>query len=169
MKSIIIYATKYGSAAEAAKRIQAELGGEAALCNVMKEKVPPLTDYDTVILGGSVYVGRVQKQISEYGKDHLKELLGKKVGLFLCAGEPGEGARLKELQSAFSEPLFRHAAVKEVLGYAYSFENMKFLDKLIMKKIKGDSVSTAVYFDDRIARFAQLLRSTGAETESLLR
>jgi len=165
MKSIVIYATKYGSAAEAAKRIKTELGEETHLYNILADCVPPLDNYDTVILGGSVYIGKVQKQITQYCNIHLTELLDKNVGLFLCAGEQKEDAQLKEIQSAFPESLFQHAAAKEVLGYAYSFEKMKFFDKLIMKKIKGDSISIAKYSDERIALFVKSLKSTKRKAE----
>lgn len=159
MKSIIVYATKYGCAEEAAKRVQKELGPETELCNILTGNVPPLSGYDTVILGGSVYVGRVQKQITAFCTDHLTELLGKKVGLFLCAGQTEEDARQKELEAAFPAALLQHAAAKDILGYAFQFEKMKFLDKIVMKKIKGDSVSTAEYYGNRIARFAGALKS----------
>ena len=165
MKSIIIYATKYGGTAEVAKRIKTELGEETLLCNIMTDSVPSLDAYDTVILGGSIYIGRVQKQIAEYSNSHLKELLNKNVGLFLCAGEQKEDARLKELQTNFPEALFQHATAKEVLGYAFSFEKMKFFDKLIMKKMKGDSISTAEFSDDRIALFAKSLKRIGEKAE----
>lgn len=159
MKSIIIYATKYGSAEEAANRIKAALGEDTQLCNIQKDTVPELDAYDTVILGGSIYIGMVQKQIKEYCNSHLPKLLGKKVGLFLCAGEQKEDVQLKELQTNFPEALSQHAAAKEVLGYAFPFEKMKFLDKLVMKKMKGDSVSTAEYYDDRISRFVRSLKA----------
>lgn len=159
MKSIIIYATKYGSTEEAANRIKTELGADTQLCNIQKESIPVLDAYDTVILGGSVYIGMIQKQIKEYCNSHLSELLDKKVGLFLCAGEQKEDAQLKEIQTNFPETLFQHAAAKEVLGYAFPFEKMKFLDKLVMKKMKGDSVSTAEYYDDRISRFVRSLKA----------
>ena len=159
MKNIIIYATKYGSAAEVAKRIKTELGEETQLCNIITDSVPSLDVYDTVILGGSIYIGKVQKQIAEYSNNHLNELLNKNVGLFLCAGERKEDAQVQQLQTNFPEALYQHATAKEVLGYAFSFEKMKFFDKLIMKKMKGDSISTAEYSDERIASFAKSLKN----------
>jgi menaquinone-dependent protoporphyrinogen oxidase len=165
MKSIILYATKYGSTAEVANRIKTQLGEETELCNVMKSSAPPLDAYDTVILGGSIYIGKVQKQIAQFCNDHLNELLKKNVGLFLCAGEPKEDGQQKELQTNFPEALYQHAAAKGVLGYAFSFEKMKFFDKLVMKKIKGDSISIAEYSDEKIASFIKSLKSSGEKTE----
>lgn len=157
MKSIIIYATRYGSAAEAARRIQKEIGGDCALVNIMKEDVPSLDTFDTVILGGSIYIGKVQKELMAFAVTNLKQLLSKKVGLFLCAGAPKQEERDKELQGAFPPELFAHASANDVLGYAFSFEKMRFFDRLIMKKIKGDAGSNAEYFDERIAQFSKAL------------
>ncbi|WP_058303030.1 flavodoxin domain-containing protein [Gorillibacterium timonense] len=162
MKSIVIYATKYGSTAEVAKRIKAELGGEARLCNIMTDSVPPLDVYDTVILGGSIYVGKVQKKLTNYISRNLNSLLTKNVGLYLCAGETKEEGRLQFLQKAYPDTLYRHAAVKEVLGYAYAFDKMNFLERWIIKKIKGDNISTAEYDNDGISQFAAVLNQKGS-------
>lgn len=159
MKTILIYATKYGCAAETAQRIKAELDREIEFVNIMTDNVPSLDHYDTVILGGSIYMGRVQKKLSAYMNGQMEHLLNKKIGLFLCAGEPDEAARSRELQNAFPEALYRHAAAKDVLGYAFNFEKMHFLDKLIMRKIKGNSISTVEFFDDRISQFARALNN----------
>ncbi|HEX3037406.1 MAG TPA: flavodoxin domain-containing protein [Oscillospiraceae bacterium] len=159
MKRILIYDTKYGSAAEVANRIKTELGEETQLCNIMTSSVPSIDAYDTVIIGGSIYMQRVQKQITEYCNGHLSELLNKNVGLFLCAGEQKEDEQKKYLQMNFPEALYQHATAKGVLGYAFSFEKMKFLDKMIMKKIKGDSISVAEYSDEKIASFTQALKN----------
>lgn len=157
MKCIIIYATRYGCAEEAAKRLQKQLDGECRLVNIMSESVPPLKNFDTVILGGSVYIGRVQKQLSSYIGDNLNILLDKKIGLYICAGAPKQEQLKGEFENAYPHDLLEHAAAKAVLGYAFLFEKMKFFDKLIMKKIKGDAVSVSEYYDDRIIQFAEAL------------
>lgn len=157
MKSIIVYATRYGSAAKAAELIQKELAGDCTTVNIMTEKVPLLDSFDTVILGGSIYIGQVQKELTAFINANLKQLLSKNVGLFLCAGTPKQEDRDKELQGAFPPELLAHAAAKDVLGYAFNFEKMRFFDRLIMKKIKGDAVSTSEYFDKRISTFVKAL------------
>lgn len=157
MQRLIIYATKYGSTAEVARRLKQRSKDQTDVVNVMTDSIPPLTSYDTVILGGSIYMGKVQKQLTRYIDRHLPELLTKKIGLFLCAGHPKEETRQEELRSAFPETLFRKAAAKDVLGYAFDFEKMHFFDRLIMRQIKGDGVSTAEYPDQRISEFLHIL------------
>lgn len=157
MKSIIIYATRYGCAAEVARRIQKGLESDCTLVNIMTEKAPPLDSFDTVILGGSIYIGKVQKELTSFVNENLKQLLSKKIGLFLCAGTPKQADRDKELQGAFPSELLTHAAAKDVLGYAFTFEKIRFFDRLIMKKIKGDAISTSEYYDKRISLFVKAL------------
>lgn len=157
MKSIIIYATRYGCTAEVAKRIQKGLESDCTLINIMTEKAPPLDSFDTVILGGSIYIGKVQKELTSFMNANLKQLLSKNIGLFLCAGTPKQKDRDKELQGAFPVELLDHAAAKDVLGYAFTFEKMKFFDRVIMKKIKGDAVSTSEYYGKRISLFVKAL------------
>lgn len=157
MKCIIIYATRYSSAAKVAELIQKGLESECTLVNIMTEKAPPLDSFDTVILGGSIYIGKVQKELTSFMSANLQQLLSKNVGLFLCAGAPKQEDRDKELQGAFAPELLAHAAANDVLGYAFDFEKMRFFDRMIMKKIKGDSISTSEFFDKRIAQFVKAL------------
>lgn len=157
MKNIIIYSTRYGSTAKVAELIQEKLDGDCTLVNIMTESVPPLDAFDTVILGGSIYINKVQKELTAFVGNNLNLLLSKKVGLFLCAGTPKQEDRDKELQGAFPPELFTHAVAINVLGYAFAFKKMHFFDRLIMKKIKGDAISTSEYFDDRILLFAKAL------------
>lgn len=159
MKSIIIYATKYGTTTEVANRIKALLVGDTTLCNVMKESVPSLDGFDTVILGGPVYIGRVQKEIAKYAVSHSEELLSKKLGLFLCGGETKEDVVTKEMQDAFTDSLCQHAAAKDVLGFALYFEKMKFMERFLMKKMKGTSTNVEEFHEDKIKQFAETMKN----------
>jgi menaquinone-dependent protoporphyrinogen oxidase len=166
LKSIIIYATKYGFTEKVALRIQKELGEECQISNILKDGATDLVDYDTVILGGSIYIGRVQKQLTEYISGHKNELLNKKIGLYLCAGSPKEDDRITELRTAFSKELLDCAAAADVLGYAFDFDKMGFFDKLIMKKIKGDANSIEEFYDVKIKAFTEKLLSTNRASEN---
>ncbi|MDN3956354.1 flavodoxin domain-containing protein [Sporolactobacillus laevolacticus] len=155
MKSLIIYATKYGSAAEVARRIKNQLDGNTELINVITDPAPTPNHYDTVILGGSIYMGKIQKQLTNYINKNLEELKKKNVGLYICAGHPDKDYVLNEFRNAFPEDLYKHALVKDTLGYVFNFEKLRFFDKLILRAFKGDSVSTSELYDDRIASFSQ--------------
>lgn len=160
MKSLIIYATKYGCVEKAAKMLQSKMPGEVQLVNVGKEKVPSLQNYDTIILGGSIYIGKIQKKLTNYINNNLSTLLQKRIGLFICAGEP-EPVRSKELATAFPPELFNQALAKEVFGYEFDMEKINFLDKFIMRKVKGVTQSHFALSAENIDNFARAMSLSG--------
>jgi menaquinone-dependent protoporphyrinogen oxidase len=154
MKTLILYATKYGATEEVARRLRKQLDGEVDLINVAASPVHSPEPYDTIVLGGSIYMGKIQKQLTNYIRKNIDVLEQKKIGLFICAAHPEEKKRIIELQQAFPASLNRKAAAKAVLGYAINFDKMRLIDKFIMRKIKGDSTNVAEFYDDRIKSFS---------------
>ncbi|WP_025701107.1 flavodoxin domain-containing protein, partial [Paenibacillus forsythiae] len=63
MKAIILYASRHGCAEQAALALQSRMGKGTETVNLMHTCPPSLDEYDTVILGGSIYYGRIQKQL----------------------------------------------------------------------------------------------------------
>lgn len=159
MKSIIIYSTKYGSVEKAAKTLKSKMSGEVLLVNVIKETVPSLDEYDNVILGGSIYMGKTQKELTNYISKNLPLLMNKRIGLFICAGLPDPQARAKELASAFPPELYDHAVCKEILGHEINYEKINFFDKMVMKAVKGDKNSSSQFYEDKIDNFAKAIAS----------
>lgn len=136
MKTLIIYATKHGSVENAVNALQEKITGEVRLINIMIEDPPSLEEYESVILGGSIYVGKIQKRLSKYMEKNLSELLTKRVGLFICAAQE-EMIRDKELVDSFPNELFEHAICKEVFGYEIHYDDMNFIEKKIVSAILG--------------------------------
>ncbi|WP_018962324.1 flavodoxin domain-containing protein [Sporolactobacillus vineae] len=160
MRTAIAYGTKYGSTAEVARRLKCVLGETTDLFDITKGQIPSLADYDTVIIGGSIYMGRVQKKLMAFLKVSGEALLQKKIGLYLCAAHPDPKARRDELAGAFPKQLCDHALVKDILGYALHFEKMTFLDRLIMSKVKGDKISTSAFDQEKIVAFAEAIKKS---------
>lgn len=73
---LILYAGKYGCTEKAAMQLQSRLDG-AEVVNLRYAKVPELAAYDTVILGGSIYYGRIRKEMAVFTAKHKQELLKK--------------------------------------------------------------------------------------------
>ena len=59
MSILIAYATRYGCAEKFAKMLAEKLTGEVDLCNLVNDKQIDPASYDTVIVGGSMYMGRI--------------------------------------------------------------------------------------------------------------
>lgn len=109
MKAIIVYATKHGCTEKAVKLLQLKIPQETRTVNVAREKAPDLSSFDTVILGGPIYVGKMHGALSAYMRRNLLTLKGKRLALFICAGEQDPFIIERELASAFPEELHHHA------------------------------------------------------------
>lgn len=155
-KTIMIYATKHGSVENAVTFLKEKMPGEIRLVNIMGEEPPPLADYENVILGGSIYVGKIQKKLSKYIEKHLEELLTMRVGLFIC-GAQEEQIREKELEDAFPAELFRRALCKEVLGYEIHYEDMNFIERKLVSKILGHQESYSGLSNEKMDHIAQVM------------
>lgn len=157
MKSIIIYATKHGSVENAAKILKSKMNGDVLLVNVMKESLPSLEAYDTVILAGSIYMGQIQKQLTNYINTNLSALMQKRIGLFICAASPEQEARVKELETSFPIELYSRAICKDVFGYELNFAKLNFFEKLIMRMVTGSKESSSYLDQGKIAAFAKVI------------
>jgi menaquinone-dependent protoporphyrinogen IX oxidase len=84
MKGIIIYKSKYGATRQYAIWLGTTL--ELPIASAGTETVEQLADADYVILGGSVYVGKLQ--LKSWIKDNLTFLSTKRIYLFVVSGTP---------------------------------------------------------------------------------
>ena len=154
MKTLILYSTTYGYAEEIANAL-ANQYGEAVVQNIQKNKTVDLSAYDHVVLGGSVYMGKIHKDLSTFALDHENELLNKKLGLFICClfGDKF----IEEMQANFPAKLIEHAYVTENFGGKLQVEKMSFLHKTIMKMVAKSSQGKGPIeaYPQRIEHFVQ--------------
>lgn len=167
MNTLIVYATKYGSAEKCAKILAEKLTGEVKLSNLTVVQNINLTVYDKVIIGGSIYAGRIQKQVNEFCSSNLRVLKQKKIGLFIC-GMLSDQAEL-ELSNAFIPELLTMAVVKEFFGGELKFQKINFMERFMVKMVsKMDKTRPAIdtsrdysmISEETIARFAQVMNKT---------
>ncbi|MGP4070159.1 flavodoxin domain-containing protein [Halobacillus sp. B29] len=156
MKTLIVYGTRHGSAKKVAYRLRTKLPGEVHVRSVMKERIPPLGDYDTIVLGGSIYMGKIQKELRQFAEEKETELLQKKVALYICAGEPDPALLERELKDSFSEKLYDHAVVKEVAGHEIHMDQLNLLEKSILR-MKGVKRSTYQLSEEMMDHTAEKL------------
>lgn len=70
MKTAIVYATKYGCTKRCAEILKSYLKGEVTILSVKADKIN-LSQYDAVFIGGSIYMGKIQKEITQFCKRNL--------------------------------------------------------------------------------------------------
>jgi len=132
MKTAIVYATKYGCTKKCAEILKTYLHGEVNILSVKADKIN-LSQYDTVFIGGSVYMGKIQKEITHFCKRNLKQLLHKKIGLFACCYTPKDTVGFFE--TLYPIELINHASYVTSVGGKMNFLYRKLFQSL--KKIDG--------------------------------
>ena len=84
MNTLVVYASKHGSAEDCAKTVAGKLKGKVELVNLKEKIVKDVFVYDEVIIGGSIYAGRIQMEVTEFCSKNLDVLKSKNLGLFIC-------------------------------------------------------------------------------------
>ena len=141
MCTLIVYATKHGSVKRCAEILSSKFDGQVVLINIKETEDLDLSKYDKVIIGGSIYAGRIQKEILEFCNNNLKELLAKKIALFICCMIEKEAE--KQLATAFPKELLDCSLANKSFGGELKFKEMSFWERLISKMVskllaKGD-------------------------------
>lgn len=139
MKTMIIYATKYGYSEDCVKELKDKLQGDVLTVNVLTERISSLDVFDNVIIGGSIYMGQINKKLKTFCENNMNSIFGKKVGLFLCCGLPENFEQ--NLTNAFHSELREQAIACECFGGELRTDKMKGPDRIIsglMKKVAAD-------------------------------
>lgn len=156
MKTLIVYATKNGCTEKCATILSQKLSGPVDLCNLRTVKSLDLSLYDTVVIGGSVYMGQIRKEVREFCTKQLTQLQEKKLGLFICCMREGTEAET-QLDTVFPKELVTQAVVKGWFGGEFNFSKMNFLEKMIVKKVANVDQDRSNIQENHITTFAQLM------------
>lgn len=159
MKTIIIYSSTYGYAKDCASELLKQLKGEVTLVNVSTDKIPPINEFDNVVIGGSIYMGQISKKIKAYCTSNVDLLKNKRVGLFLCCGLP-ENLE-KNIKNSFPEELLKKAISIESFGGELRVEKMKLTHKILTGFIKKaaakEGKALAKQMPENIAKLAAII------------
>lgn len=134
MKTLITYCTTHGCTEKTAHELKDYLGNDTQLCNLKKDTLPNLNEFDRIIIGGSIHAGKVQKKVKDFCTKNLEALKTKELGLFICCMEEGENARM-QLINAFPAELHEVAKASAYFGGEFNFSKMNFFEKFVVKKI----------------------------------
>jgi menaquinone-dependent protoporphyrinogen oxidase len=158
MSILIAYASKHGCTERCAEKLAQGFDEKVEVYNLKSGKPIDISKYDKVIIGSSVYVGKVQKEATEFCTNNLEALRNKKIGFFICGSQEGEALK-QELDIAFPKELQRKAIAVECFGGAFTFNKMNFMEKTIVKVIAKTNKDSSNIKDDKINSFAQIMKS----------
>jgi menaquinone-dependent protoporphyrinogen IX oxidase len=129
MKGIIIYKGKYGATRQYAEWLSQSLELTAITPEGCEGK---LAACDFVILGSSVYIGKLQ--IAKWLKDHLAEIGDKQVFLFIVCGTPGnETAKLESYVTSSVPAAIRSQCRIYFLPGRLVYKNLSVMDKFMLR------------------------------------
>lgn len=156
MKNLILFTTKYGSVEKCAKLLAQELEGETTIINLKTDTIPELNEFDKIILGGSIYIGKTQSAISKFAEENIEIINAKKVGIFVNSGEPSEKKYL-QIKNSFPAKIHDKAVALGLFGDEITWEKCSFMDKLALRIIKKVKASYSNIDENEISRFAKLM------------
>jgi len=143
MKTAIIYASKHGTTEKVARSIAEKLmkASEIEMFSLKKNPNFYISEFETVILGSSIYAGQASRKMKAFCKANESVLLQKKIGLFVCGMHPDKEQQEKELKEAYPEILQEKAVATGFLGGEFLFEQLNFLERLIIKEVAKENSS----------------------------
>lgn len=154
MNTLIVYASKYGCTEKCTELLSKKLIGEVEIINLKQVSDIDISKYEKIIIGGSIYIGKIQKEVTEFCSKSLDKLKEKRIGLFIC-GMQEEETVTTEFNQNFNPELIEIANAKEHFGGEFNFDKMNFIEKLIVKKISKVTSSKSNILENNIKKFAQ--------------
>ena len=158
MKTLIVFSSKHGCTEKCTDFLAKELKDKPDIINLKNCKDIDLSLYDKVIIGGSIYIGKIQKEVSEFCSKNLDLLKEKEIGLFICGMQEGETIN-NEIIENFPPELINIAVTKSHFGGEFNFDKMSFFEKLIVKIISKTNSSKSNILSDNIHNFAEAINS----------
>jgi menaquinone-dependent protoporphyrinogen IX oxidase len=150
VKALIVYGTRYGATEMTAEEIAdvfRQEGLDVKVVNLKKDKVKDIAEYGLVTVGSGIQINKWTKEPEKFLKKFQKELVGKKVALFVCCGstqplddktdkaESIEKARTRYLEEKAAKYHLQPIAMG-LFGGVYNYNRVPWLFGKFMQAIK---------------------------------
>jgi len=149
-KALIVYGTRYGTTANTAEVIADTLrqqGFEVRVVNAKEEKVQGISEFDLVIVGSGIQMGKWTKEPEDFLKKYQKELSSKKLALFVSCGGANPLSEGEKKNKEFDDAKRKYLEDKSVefkvnpvalgfFGGCYNFNKMSWFFKKTLSAIK---------------------------------
>jgi menaquinone-dependent protoporphyrinogen oxidase len=149
-KALIVYGTRYGATALTSEEIAdvfRQEGLDVRVVNLKDEKVKDISEYELVVVGSGIRIGKWTKEPEKFLKKFQKELANKKVAIFVCCGAKypleEKADKEKEIENARTKYLEEKAAKYNLqpialglFGGVYNFNKMGWFFRKTMSAVK---------------------------------
>lgn len=155
----IVYMSMHGTTYKVACMIKDLLNENSTiLIDLGKEKTPDISMCSRIIIGGSIHMGEIQKEIKLFCENNKAILLSKQYGLFLCCMYDGDKAT-EQFNNAYTEVIRANAKSKALMGYEFNFDRMNLIERAMTKEISGFSGFMSKINFNELNRFVKELKS----------
>lgn len=154
MKTLVAFASRQGCSEKSARLIQRVLGSDCDIVDLDIESDVDLAPYETVIVGGPIYYGRLRASVRFFCERYLSELLKRRIGLYICCMQRGEVA-LQELRDAYPPELLARASATGIFGGEIHMERISFIERFIVRSVARTEYSVTTFSEERVARFVR--------------
>lgn len=134
MRNLIVYGTTYGFTEKCALELSKKLISRTDCYDANKIESLDLSLYNAVIIGSSIYVGQINKNVKNFVERNAGILKNKALAFFLCCGFVDN--LQKNLELNYPKELLEKAVSKECFGGLMDLSKMKFMHKIITKMVK---------------------------------
>ena len=149
-KALIVYGTRTGTTANTSEVIAdtlRQVGYEVKVVDAKKEKVQRISEFDLVLVGSGIQMGKWTSEPEDFLKKHQKELATKKLALFVSCGganplSEGEqkNKEMDDAKTKYLEDKSVEYKVKPValgfFGGCYDFNKMTWFFRKTLSSIK---------------------------------
>jgi menaquinone-dependent protoporphyrinogen oxidase len=154
INALIIYGTRLGTTASTSEEIASilrEEGLEVRVANAKKEKVKEVSNYDLIIVGSGIAMGKWTSEAEDILKRLSKDLAGKKVALFVSCGSASPSPNTKPdtvtqaRKSYLDDKAAQYGLTPIALGFfgpSYDYNNMPWWAGIFMNAAKKELISS---------------------------
>lgn len=169
MKIAIIYTSVGGTTRECAELLKKELKTHDVDLFDLSKCDPELSEYDTIVVGFPIRMGKAEKKARNYIKTHLEDFKKSHIAYYICCGFVDCFEEYAE--KTIPDVLRERAVAISCLGGSLEPSRFKGLDKLVVKAVRAEilgggengeqhrDMSLPTIMDENISQFADKIRS----------
>ena len=162
MNTLIAYSTTLGCTEQCASKLKEDLGEGVELVRISSRRRYNLHKYDTIIVGGSIHEGMIQRSVYKFCESYLEILLQKQVGLFVCCMDP-DADENELIKRTFPKSIVDHSLASGFFGGELNIKKMNLLQKIMTRKAARLQKEPDIDFQ-RILEFARTIHELGSDS-----
>lgn len=133
MKTLILYTSKYGFTKECISYLRDKLTGDVNIQALDSNNQVELSGYDWIIMGSSVYMGKINKKMKIFSEKNTDKLIESNIALFVSCTTPEEVD--KYLSEGFSTKVYNASKLNTNFGGKIQRDKLNFFERKLTDMI----------------------------------